>query len=92
MALDLAALEATAPEERDRLLLPVAAALSDVPELRLSPAQATVVRNGNPVLLTGAGAPVELAEAWASSRGDAIAIGYVAQGQFRPSRVILGGG
>jgi len=92
VALDLAALEATAPEERDRLLLPVAAALSDVPELRLSPAQATVVRNGNPVLLTGAGAPVELAEAWASSRGDAIAIGYVAQGQFRPSRVILGGG
>jgi tRNA pseudouridine55 synthase len=89
-AVSLAALEAASPEERDRMLLPVAAALSGVPEIRLSVAEAAVIRNGNPVLLTGAGAPIELAEAWASSRGQAIAIGYVAQGQFKPTRVILG--
>jgi tRNA pseudouridine55 synthase len=90
IAVSLATLEATAPEAREALLQPVSAALAGVPELRLSEGQATIVRNGNPVLLTGATAPVELDEAWASCRGRAIAIGYVAQGQFRPSRVILG--
>lgn len=88
-AVSLAALEATAPEDRDSLLLPVASALAELPEVRLAPHQAAVIRNGNPVLLTGAGAPVELDEAWASCRGEAVAIGYVAQGQFRPSRVIV---
>ena len=90
-AVTIADLEAAGAEERDRLLAPVAAALAGVPEVRLTEAQAAVIRNGNPVLLTGAGAPVELEEAWASCRGQAVAIGYVAQGQFRPSRVILGG-
>jgi tRNA pseudouridine55 synthase len=86
----LADLEAAAPEARDALLLPVAAGLADLPEIRLAPHQAAAIRNGNPVLLTGAGAPIELDEAWASCRGEAVAIGYVAQGQFKPSRVILG--
>jgi tRNA pseudouridine55 synthase len=86
----LAALEAAAPEARDALLRPIAEALFEVPEIRLAAAQAAVVRNGNPVLLTGAGAPIELEEAWASCRGEAVAIGYVAQGQFKPTRVILG--
>ena len=90
-AVSLAVLEAASPEERDKLLLPVASALEGVPEIRLSSGEATVIRNGNPVLLVGAGAPIELEEAWASCRGQAIAIGYVAQGQFKPSRVILGG-
>jgi tRNA pseudouridine55 synthase len=90
-AVKLADLEATAPEARDGLLLPIAAALAGVPEIRLAPPQAAVVRNGNPVLLTGAGAPIELAEAWASCRGEAVAVGYVAQGQFKPTRVILAG-
>ena len=90
-AVSLATLEAATPEERDALLLPVAAGLANLREIRLSPAEAAVIRNGNPVLLTGAGAPIELDEAWASSRGQAVAIGYVAQGQFKPSRVILGG-
>jgi tRNA pseudouridine55 synthase len=89
-SVSLAALEAAAPETRDSLLRPVAEALHGMPEIRLAPAQAGVIRNGNPVLLTGAGAPIELAEAWASCRGEAVAIGYVAQGQFRPTRVILG--
>jgi tRNA pseudouridine55 synthase len=89
-AVRLADLEAAAPEARDALLLPVAAGLADLPEIRLAPHQAAAIRNGNPVLLTGGGAPIELDEAWASCRGEAVAIGYVAQGQFKPSRVILG--
>jgi tRNA pseudouridine55 synthase len=89
-SVSLAALEAAPPEARDAFLRPVADALHGVPEIRLAPAQASVIRNGNPVLLTGAGAPIELDEAWASCRGEAVAIGYVAQGQFRPTRVILG--
>jgi tRNA pseudouridine55 synthase len=90
LSVTLATLEATAPEARDALLRPVAEALAGVPEVRLMTQQAAVIRNGNPVLLTGVGAPIELPEAWASCRGAAIAIGYVAQGQFKPTRVLLG--
>jgi tRNA pseudouridine55 synthase len=86
-AVSLAALEAAA--DRDALLLPVAAGLADLPEIRLSPEQEIAVRHGNPVLLTGAGAPVTLAEAWASCRGRAVALGSVAAGSFHPSRVLL---
>jgi tRNA pseudouridine55 synthase len=61
-----------------------------VPEIRLAAGDAAAIRNGNAVLLTGAGAPIELDEAWASFRGQAIAVGYVEFGQFKPRRVILG--
>ncbi len=84
-AVTLAELEAAA--ERDALLLPVSAGLEELPEVRLTPQQATGVRFGNPVLLTGAGAPLELELAWASSAGNPVALGRVAQGQFVPSRV-----
>lgn len=86
-ATTLDALEA-APS-RDDLLLPVAAALAALPEIRLTPDQAALLRHGNPVLLTGAAAPVALDDAWASCRGDAIAIGSVEQGRFKPRRVLL---
>jgi tRNA pseudouridine55 synthase len=87
-AVTLAALEATAPEARDALLLPVSAGLADLPELRVSPDQAATLRHGNPVLLTGAGAPIWLDQAWASCGGATVAIGVVEQGQFKPRRVI----
>ena len=89
-AVSLAALEAAPPEDRDRFLLPVAAGLADIPEIRLDAAQAQAIRHGNPVLLTGAGAPLALPDAWASFRGQALAVGEVAFGQFKPRRVILG--
>jgi tRNA pseudouridine55 synthase len=90
ISIDLAALEAATPEARDALLLPVAAALAGVPEIRLSAADAVAIRNGNAVLLTGAGAPIALDEAWASFRGQALAVGCIEHGQFKPRRVILG--
>ena len=81
-------LERFEPEDRDTLLLPVAAGLTDLAEVRLDAAQAAAVRNGNAVLLTGAGAPVALERAWASHAGAPVALGSVAQGQFKPSRVL----
>lgn len=76
--------------DRDQLLLPVAAGLHEVVEIRLDAGQASAVRNGNTVLLTGAGAPLAVATAWASHAGKAVALGTVEKGQFKPSRVILG--
>lgn len=87
-AVSLEALEAAAPEARDALLLPVSAGLAGLPELRLSPDQAVAIRHGNPVLLTGAGAPLHIPQAWVSCGGDAVAVGAVELGQFRPRRVL----
>ncbi|WP_404400727.1 tRNA pseudouridine(55) synthase TruB [Pelagibacterium halotolerans] len=89
-AVSLEALEAADEAERDAMLLPVAAGLAALPEIRVDASQAGIIRRGNPVLLTGRDAPVTLDEAWASQRGQAVAIGYVEHGQFKPRRVILG--
>lgn len=87
-SVDLSTLEAA--ENRDSLLLPVAAGLLLLPEIRLTPEQVSIIRHGNPVLLTGASAPIALDECWASSGGAAIALGRVELGQFKPHRVLLG--
>jgi tRNA pseudouridine55 synthase len=80
-------LEALSLEARDALLKPIAAGLGGLVEVRVRQDQATAIRNGNPVLLTGAAAPVALDEAWASYAGEAIATGSVERGQFKPKRV-----
>jgi tRNA pseudouridine55 synthase len=80
-------LEAVEGEARDALIKPVADGLAGVRELRLDSMQAAAVRHGNPVLLTGAGAPVALDDCWASFAGAVIATGYVEHGQFKPKRV-----
>ena len=87
-AVSLADLEAAT--DRDSLLAPVDAGLALLPEIRLTPEQAVAVRHGNPVLLTGARAPVSLESAWASCGGRAVALGRVETGQFKPQRVIAG--
>ena len=86
-ALTIDQLEALPMEQRDALLKPVAAGFADLPEIRLDPQQATAVRHGNAVLLTGAGAPVALNECWASFKGECLATGRVEFGQFHPRRV-----
>ena len=88
-AVTIEAIEAVSAEARDALLLPVSAGLSAIPELRLSAEQALAIRHGNPILLIGANAPIELAEAWVSCRGEAIATGFVEGGRFQPRRVLL---
>ena len=90
-AVTIDALEALALEERDAVLKPIAAGLGALLEVRLRQDQVTAIRNGNPVLLTGAGAPVSLDEAWASFAGQAVATGMVERGQFKPKRVFNAG-
>jgi tRNA pseudouridine55 synthase len=70
----------------DLTIVPVGAGLSEV---RLTGQQAQVLRHGNPVLLTGASAPVRLESAWASEAGTPVALGYVEAGHFHPQRVLL---
>jgi len=79
-----------AAPDRDALLKPPAVALRHLPELRLSAEDAAYLRNGNPILLRGAGAPIELASAWASHNGAVLAVGQVRAGHFHPSRVLKG--
>ena len=86
-ALTIDQLEALSIEERDALLKPVSAGFAELPEIRLDASQATAVRHGNPVLLTGAGAPVSLDECWVSFKGEVLATGWVEFGQFRCRRV-----
>lgn len=88
-AIELADFENASLEERDAMLLPVSAGLFSMPEIVIDARQAATLSFGNPVLLTGANAPVAIDEAWASLKGQAVAIGYVEQGQFKPSRIIL---
>jgi tRNA pseudouridine55 synthase len=87
-AVPLADLEVAA--DRDGLLRPPAAVLRHLPELRMDGADAALIRNGGAVLLRGAGAPLNVPQAWASHNGAAIAIGAVRRGQFHPSRVLKG--
>lgn len=86
-AVTIEMLEAAEGPARDALLKPVASGFADLPEIRLDPVQAGAVRHGNPVLLTGAGAPIALEECWASFKGEVLATGWVEFGQFRPKRV-----
>ncbi len=71
------------------VVMPVASGLDGLPEVRLTAQQAQVLRHGNPVLLTGATAPVRLDSAWASEAGTPVALGYVEAGHFHPQRVLL---
>ncbi|HEY9010882.1 MAG TPA: tRNA pseudouridine(55) synthase TruB [Devosia sp.] len=86
-AVTIDALEAA--DDRDALVLPVAAGLAGLQELRMTPDQATAIRHGNSVLLTGANAPLWMESAWASHAGKALALGRVEAGHFKPERVIL---
>ena len=76
---------------RDKMLHPVSEGLTSLGEIRIDAQQAATIRLGNPVLLTGANAPIAMDEAWASFKGEAVAIGFVEKGQFKPKRVILPG-
>jgi tRNA pseudouridine55 synthase len=86
-ALTIEQLEALDIGERDALLKSVSAGFTDLPEIRLDALQATAVRHGNAVLLTGAGSPVSLDECWVSFKGEVLATGWVEFGQFKCRRV-----
>ena len=75
-------------DNRDALLTPVEVPLRTLPELPMTADDAMLLRNGGAVLLRGSAAPIQLAEAWASCNGRAVAMGEVRAGQFHPSRVL----
>jgi tRNA pseudouridine55 synthase len=87
-AITIEAIEAAA--DRDVLLRPSSIALKHLPELRVSPDDAALIRNGGVVLLRGRDAPIAVDDAWASLNGAAVAIGSVRAGHFHPSRVLRG--
>ena len=75
----------------DAVLLPPGEAMAGFPRVDLTADQASRVRLGNDVLLRGAGAPVAEDCACAFHAGRLVAIGAVAQGFFRPGRVLGAG-
>jgi tRNA pseudouridine55 synthase len=74
-------------EALDARLLPIEAALRDLPEFPATPEGATRLKNGNP------GQVVAHAdwgtEGWASLNGQAIAIGHYRGGELHPTRVFV---
>jgi tRNA pseudouridine55 synthase len=76
--------------DRDALLRPISIALSHLPELRIAPEDAALLRNGGAILLRGGNAPIAIETAWASLNGQAVALGSVRAGHFHPSRVLRG--
>ena len=69
------------------LLQPVQAALGDIPGITINSSDAARLKRGQTVLLLGRDAPVVTGQAYALCRGQLIAIGEIAQGEFIPSRV-----
>ncbi|MCX5520615.1 tRNA pseudouridine(55) synthase TruB [Kaistia defluvii] len=74
----------------DTHLDPVAFALGELAEVRLSETDAVRLRNGQSVLLRGRDAPANGETVFATVAGTLIAIGEVERGEFHPSRVFVG--
>jgi tRNA pseudouridine55 synthase len=72
----------------DPLLLKAGEAMHGYPHVAVSGDQANRIRLGNPVILRGRDAPLPAEDACAFERGQLIAIGEIAQGEFRPRRVL----
>jgi tRNA pseudouridine55 synthase len=70
-----------------RLLAPVESALSDLPELMVSPADAASLVRGQAILIRGRDAPVLSGPAFATSKGRIIALGELDKGALHPTRV-----
>lgn len=68
-------------------LKPVAAALGDFPVLAISAADAARLKRGQGVLLRGRDAPIMSGQICAVSHGELVALGEIAEGEFRPVRV-----
>jgi tRNA pseudouridine55 synthase len=89
-AVTLEAVERAAEEGRDAalaLLQPVETALQDLPALNLSSSDAARLRQGQAVLLRGRDAPIMTGPVYAVSKGALVALGEVAQGEFKPRRI-----
>jgi tRNA pseudouridine55 synthase len=89
---DLVALEDIEDDEErlaklDGFLIGTSQALSALPQIQINSDQAKRLKFGNPILLLGASAPANEAEAYATMGNKLIALGEVLNGEFRPKRV-----
>jgi tRNA pseudouridine55 synthase len=78
---------AAGAEELAALLMPVEAALDDLPGLSVGPNDAASLARGQAVLVRGRDAPVMAGAAWAHFKGRILALGELEKGAFRPTRV-----
>ncbi len=79
--------EAGGGEALAQLLAPVESALSDLPELLVTPADAASLTRGQAILIRGRDAPVMSGPAFATSKGRLIALGELDKGALHPTRV-----
>ncbi|MEW5963695.1 MAG: tRNA pseudouridine(55) synthase TruB [Pseudomonadota bacterium] len=79
--------EAEGPAGLARYLLPVEAALEDVPALVVSPSDAANLAQGRAVLIRGRDAPILSGPMYATCKGRVVALGEVEQGALHPTRV-----
>lgn len=79
--------EADGAEALSAELLPVEAALDDVPALMVSSSDAASLCRGQPVLIRGRDAPILSGPMYATCKGRIIALGEVDKGALRPTRV-----
>ena len=70
-----------------RMLSPVESALSELPELLISPADAASLVRGQAILIRGRDAPVLSGPAFATSKGRLVALGELDKGSLHPTRV-----
>ncbi|MEP3198521.1 MAG: tRNA pseudouridine(55) synthase TruB [Lentilitoribacter sp.] len=76
-------------EKLDQYLIDTKEALSDLPHIAVSSDQALRIRNGNSVMITGANAPINEHEVFATDKGKLLAIGEINFGEFKPKRVFV---
>lgn len=86
-AITLSQVEALAKDPAlDAHLLPLEAALAELPELAATPEGAARLRNGNPGMVIASGVDYG-AECWVSLNGAPVAIGHYHAGEVAPARV-----
>ncbi|MEL6297868.1 MAG: tRNA pseudouridine(55) synthase TruB [Pseudomonadota bacterium] len=69
------------------VLLPMAAALEELAEIAMTANDVGRIRRGQAVILRGRDAPVSADAAYATLKGELVALGEISQGAFVPNRV-----
>jgi len=75
------------PEGLISCLRPLETALDDIPALAVSQAEASRLKQGQPILLRGRDAPIKLDAVYVTWRREPIAIGNIEGGVLKPRRV-----
>ena len=75
------------PEELERLLLPIEAALNELAALAVGQNDAARLLRGQAVLIRGRDAPMGGGATYATCKGHLIAVGHIEKGELKPTRV-----